>query len=111
MVLEEDIISNIIALKDLGIGAISMVVFYAFAREIVRNYSRQLEDTNKRFTDFMEKSYKENTKTIAELVNSFKEHINIKERALEMLETSMQLQEQRFKDLDEKYEYLRKYHE
>lgn len=105
------IIEEITIYKDLGIGAVSMIIFYTFARYTSEKAFKEVEDANKRsqesqqkFLYFIETSYKENIKTMSELVNVFKDHIKTKERALDLLEENQ-------KKLEDKYEILRKYHE
>lgn len=76
MVLEE-----ILAFKDLGIGAIAVVIFYSFAVKVTDNAARQLTQLH---TSFLE-AYKENTKVMSELVTEFHNHIKMKDEAIQAL--------------------------
>lgn len=103
-------LEEILAYKDLGIGAISMVIFYAFAKSYREDFFAQLQESNKRgeesqqrFMTFIEGSYKENTKALSELVSESREHTKLKNSAIEMLE-------ERHKELEAKYEELKRYH-
>lgn len=77
-----------------------MFIFYKFASMVVINATKQMSQLH---SDFLV-AYKENTKALTELVAEFKEHINIKNHALELLE-------ERHRQLEDKYEQLRKFHE
>lgn len=109
------LLDEVIMYKDLGIGAISMVIFYAFARSYREDFFKQLQEANKRgeesqkrFMDFLETTFKDNTKTIQELVQAFKDHTRIKDAALLLLE---QRHDELKKEMEEKYQYLKKFHE
>ncbi len=101
------LIDDILAYKDLGIGAVSMIIFYLFASKTRDDAMEQIKSSNKQSQDnqkeFIE-AYKENTKAIQDLVLEFKEHIKTKEHALELLEEHQH-------SLEEKYNELKKYHE
>lgn len=91
-------IEEISAYRDLGIGAISLIIIYSFARWTGDRAFIQVEDANKRsaavqqqLISFIENAYKDNTKVMSELVNSFKEHTRSKDNALEMLKEQQQL--------------------
>jgi hypothetical protein len=103
-------LEDILAYKDLGIGAISMVIFYVFAKSYREDFFKQLQDANKRgeesqqrFMTFIEGSYRENTKALSELISESREHIKLKNSAIEMLE-------ERHRELEVKYEELKRYH-
>lgn len=85
-------IEEIAAYKDIGIGAIALVIIYNFAKWTSDKALTQIEEANKRaaesqnrFSSFLETSYRENTRVMSELVSSIKEHVKIKEEALELL--------------------------
>lgn len=93
-------VDDLLVWKELGVGAVGMMVFYKFATTVTNNAAKQMEQLH---TSFLE-AYKDNTKTLTELVAEFKDHNRTKDRALEMLEENQ-------KKLEEKYESLRKSHE
>lgn len=108
-------LEEILAFKDLGIGALSIAIFYMFAKSYRQDFFAQLEEANrrgeesqKRFTTFIENTYKDNTKALQELVTEFKDHNKLKDTAIDMLEKR---HDELRREFEEKYEYIRKYHE
>lgn len=93
------VLEDIIALKDLGIGAVSMTVFFTFAKYVSEKSFTQTEEANKRaeeanirtqqsqqkFIEFVDDTYKEHTKAIQELITEFKNHVKIKDEAIDLL--------------------------
>lgn len=84
--------------KDIGIGIISLIIIYSFAKwtsdrafKEVEVANKRVEESQRRFTTFLESSYKENIKMMSEIVSSIKEHIRIKDEALEMLKEQQEM--------------------
>lgn len=91
---------DMLAWKEVGIGVVAIIVFYKFASMVVINATNQMAQLHQ---DFLV-AYKENTKALIEFVSEFKEHIKMKDVAIQMLE-------KRHDELEEKYEYLKRSHE
>lgn len=97
-------LEDILAYKDLGIGAVAMFVFYKFATTVTNNAAKQMTELQGQFLV----AYKENTKALQELVAEFKEHINIKDNALQVLEKR---HDELRNEFEEKYQFLKKFRE
>lgn len=111
----EDLIQTIGLVQNLGVGIVALVIFYFFAEKYRKDFFNQLDLANKRaeesqqrFMTFIENSYKDNTSVLTELLDEFKEHTKMKDTAIIMLEKR---HDELKKEFEEKYEYLRKYHE
>lgn len=102
------IVDDLLLWKEVGIGLAGIYVFYQFATMVVKIVTNQMMELEKRFVTFIEDTYKENTKTLTDLVNEFKEHNKMKDEAILMLEKR---HDELKKEFEEKYERLRKYHE
>lgn len=83
---------DILAWKELGIGAVAMVVFYSFATRVTDNATRQLTQLH---TNFLE-AYKENTKVMSELVAEFHDHIKMKDQAIQALRDCIEKLERKY---------------
>lgn len=104
-------LEEITIFQEVGVPTGALILIYVFSKWTMERAFRQVQDANRRgeeaqqrYVVFIENAYKENTKAMTKLVESFKDHIKTKERALDMLED-------RQKKLEENYERLRKYHE
>ena len=72
-------------LRDLGIGAVAMYIFYMFATTVTNNAAKQMLQLH---ADFL-LAYKENTKALIGLIAEFKEHIRCKDDAIRLLEEKL----------------------
>lgn len=78
-------VDDLLILRDLGIGAVAMYVFYKFASMVTNNAAVQMLQLH---ADFL-LAYKENTKALIGLIAEFKEHIRCKDEAIRLLEEKL----------------------
>lgn len=78
--------------KDIGIGAVGIVVFYKFATKVTDNAAKQMTQLH---TSFLE-AYKENTKVMSELVSEFHNHIKMKDQAIQALRDCIEKLERKY---------------
>lgn len=78
-------LEDLVILRDLGIGAVGMYVFYKFAMTVTNNAAKQMLQLH---ADFL-LAYRENTKALIELIVEFKEHMRIKDAAIKLLEEKL----------------------
>lgn len=76
------LVEDIAIYRDIGIGAIAMIIFYKFATVVTNNAHTQLLQLH---TDFL-MAYRDNTKALADLVSAFKEHTSSKDTAIRLLQ-------------------------
>lgn len=74
-------VDDILILRDLGIGAVGMYIFFKFATMVTNNAAAQMLQLH---SDFLA-AYKENTKVLSDLVLAFNKHIDEKDAAIELL--------------------------
>ncbi len=93
-------IEDITIWRDLGIGAVAMIVFYKFATTVTNNAAKQMEQLH---TNFLE-AYKDNTKALHELVALFEEHTSTKDAAIKLLQEHTSTKDAAIKLLQDKFE-------
>jgi len=91
--------------KDLGIGAVAIVIIYSFGRYVtekafgqVNNALEQVKEANLRgeelhcqFINFVQTAYNENTKAMNNLYSMLNEHTKLKESTIDMLKEQQNL--------------------
>lgn len=85
-------LEDILVWKELGIGAIAMVIFYSFAVRVTDNAAKQMTQLH---NDFLI-AYKENTKVMSELVAEFHNHIKMKDEAIQALRDCIEKLERKY---------------
>ncbi len=78
--------------RDLGITVATLILMFQFMKWVagksfdqIERVQKQLDDNNEKMFKFMECTFKENTKAITEMVDILKDHVRIKDEALQML--------------------------
>lgn len=78
-------LDDLLIWRDLGIGAVAMIVFYKFATQVTDNAAKQMLQLH---SDFLI-AYRDNTKALIELIAIFKEHTAVKDAAIRLLEEKL----------------------
>jgi len=78
--------------QDVGVAVGALVLVFVFNKWIAEKSFQQIEraqkqliDNNEKMFTFMDCTFKENTKAISEMVSTLKDHIRMKDEALDML--------------------------
>lgn len=78
--------------RDVGIAAATLYLMFHFMKWLAEKSFQQIEkaqqqlvENNEKMFRFMDCTFKENTKAINEMVSILKDHIRIKDEAIEML--------------------------
>lgn len=78
--------------RDFGIAVGALIITFMFNKWIaeksflqVEQAQKQLIDSNEKMFQFMDSTFRENTKALGEMVSTLKEHIRTKDEAIELL--------------------------
>lgn len=78
--------------RDVGIAIATLILMFQFMKWIteksfqqIETVQKQLNENNEKMFKFMDCTFKENTKAINEMVGILKDHIRMKDEALQML--------------------------
>lgn len=78
--------------RDFGIAVGALILMFMFNKWIaeksflqIDKAQLQLSQNNEKMFTFMDCTFKENTKAISEMVSTLKDHIRMKDEALDML--------------------------
>ena len=78
--------------RDFGVAVGALIMMLVFSKWIaeksflqIEKAQQQLIDNNEKMFKFMDCTFKENTKAINEMVSILKDHIRVKDEALDML--------------------------
>ena len=78
--------------QDFGVAVGALIMMLVFSKWIaeksflqIEKAQQQLIDNNEKMFTFMDCTFKENTKAINEMVSILKDHIRVKDEALDML--------------------------
>lgn len=79
-------------IRDVGIAAATLILMFQFMKwmadksfQQIEKAQQQLKENNECMFKFMEDTYKENTRAINEMVTILRDHIRIKDEALDLL--------------------------
>uniref|UniRef100_A0A6M3X4V3 Holin n=1 Tax=viral metagenome TaxID=1070528 RepID=A0A6M3X4V3_9ZZZZ len=85
-------LEELIMFQDVGVAVGALVMVFAFNKWIaeksftqIERAQKQLIDNNEKMFTFMDSTFKENTKAISEMISTLKDHMRMKDEALDML--------------------------
>ncbi len=85
-------LEEITLFRDLGVSVVTVILMFQFMKWVagksfdqIEKVQKQLEDNNEKIFKFMECTFKENTRAITEMVDILKDHIRLKDEAIQML--------------------------
>lgn len=85
-------IEEIALFRDFGIAVAALILMFVFNKWIaeksfsqIEKVQQQLNDNNEKMFKFMDCTFKENTKAMNDMVGILKDHIRVKDEALNML--------------------------
>lgn len=85
-------IEDPVLIRDFGIAVAILLGMFQFVRWLAEKSFQQIEkahqqmiENNQKMLDFMDGTFKENTKAISEMVVTLKEHVRAQDQAIELL--------------------------
>ena len=79
-------------IRDVGIAAATLILMFQFMKwmadksfQQIEKAQQQLKENNECMFKFMEDTYKENTRAINEMVTILRDHIRVKDEAIDLL--------------------------
>ena len=85
-------IEELVLFRDVGVAVATLILMFQFMKWVagksfdqIEKVQKQLDDNNEKMFKFMDCTFKENTKAITGMVDILKDHIRMKDEALQML--------------------------
>jgi len=86
------LLEELALIRDVGIAAATLILMFQFMKwmadksfQQIEKAQQQLKENNECMFKFMEDTYKENTRAINEMVTILRDHIRVKDEAIDLL--------------------------